>query len=92
MNIPNLVGGMYNTPYFFTYLISARAINNGIRTQFAAKLEGVALSVIANVESTAYPTGPAPVVAWGSLTSQGRYAEPVLFAWRLQSDTTIKDR
>jgi endoglucanase len=83
MNIPNLVGGMFNTPYFFTYLMSKRATDVQTAAGLRSVLDAASAAVLNSVESTAYPHGPAPNVAWGSLTSQGKYAEPLIFLNRL---------
>ena len=83
ININNLVGGMFNTPYFFTYLTTSRPVDMALRGKLRALLQATADLVVKSVEATGYPHGPASAVAWGSLTSQGRYAEPVLFLHRL---------
>eukprot|EP00041_Stephanoeca_diplocostata_P021179 m.487939 g.487939 ORF g.487939 m.487939 type:complete len:894 (-) comp21759_c0_seq4:409-3090(-) len=89
MNIPNLVGGMYNTPYFFTALISTRTVNATVRNVMETRLVSMASGVVASVAGEVYPHGPVPTIAWGSLTSQGRVAEPVLFAYRLTEDASL---
>jgi endoglucanase len=83
MSIPNLVGGMFNTPYFFTYLISKRATDVQTGAGLRSVLDAASAAVLSSVETTAYPHGPAPNVAWGSLTSQGKYAEPLIYLNRL---------
>jgi endoglucanase len=91
MNIPNVVGGMFNTPYFFTYLKSRRPTNESIRAKMRDWIRGAAEATVNSVADSVYPHGPLSVVAWGSLTSQGRYAEPVIFEYALSRNQSLID-
>ncbi len=91
INIPNLIGGMFNTAYFITYLLSSRPTNATIVSRMQAMVVSSANEGVNSVNTSAYPHGPTGVAGWGTVTVQGRYAEPLIFQYRLTGNASLLD-
>lgn len=90
-NLNLIRDGMIFGPYFFGYLITDLPTNSAIRSGLFDMLEPAADISLSYLAGNPYPVGPAPNVAWGSITNQGRYAEPMMMMYRLTGNTQYRD-
>ncbi len=82
-NLNTIGDGMVFSPYFVSYLLTARPTDASIRAGFRGWLEQRAQDVLGTLAGQPYPLGPAGAVGWGSAAAQGRYADPLIYLYRL---------
>lgn len=83
--------GMVFAPYFFGYLITERPTDTQVREGLGRILLAAASEVEETLNKSAYPIGQAGPYGWGTATNQGRYAEPLLLAYRLTKEQRYLD-
>ncbi len=82
-----ITNGMIFTPYFFGYLITNMPVDQDIKDGYTSMLQNAANSMLTESTNKSYPVGYYNSgYSWGNATSQGRYADPMIFMYRLNSD------
>ena len=90
-NIPLIQDGMIFSPYFFSYLITNLSVNQTLKDALDAMLTTQANNSLNAVNEKPYPIGSSNVYAWGTVTNQGRYADPMIYKYRLTKETQYLD-
>ncbi len=83
--------GQIFAPYFFSYLITSLPTDSVVRNGLAGLIAARANDVLGAMQASAYPNGSTYAPAWGTATAQGRYAEPLLLAYRLGGNRRLLD-
>lgn len=90
-NAETIRDGQIFAPYFFSYLITSLPTDSTIRRGLAGMIATQANAVLRALQANAYPSGTTYAPAWGSATAQGRYAEPLLLAYRINGERRLLD-
>ncbi len=84
--------GMIFTPYFFSYLITDKPVDQNIADAYTQLLSSKSDLVLNAVNTKPYPIGyNNGSYSWGSTTNQGRYADPLILMYRLTHDQKYLD-
>ncbi len=89
-SLTTYVDGMVFAPYFYSYLIAARPTDDEIRARVLQWLLDAVARMRTKAESSKYPVGAPTSASWGALTNQGRYAEPLIYLYRLTADPALR--
>ena len=90
-SLPTVVDGMVFTPYFVSYLLQTPAGRDaGTAATLDRWLANAVDTVIARAGAGKYPAGAPTQTGWGSLTNQGRYAEPLIYRYRLTGNPALR--
>ncbi len=82
-----MTDGMIFTPYFFGYLITDLPVDQGIKEAYTSMLEKSAKTMMMESTNKPYPVGYySSGYSWGNATNQGRYADPMIYMYRLNTD------
>lgn len=88
------VGGVLGNvsgPAFFGYLITDLPTIPSLKNTLTQRISTRANTWLGRLASQPYPIVTIPNYSWGSATAQGRYAEPLIYMYRLTQDDKYLD-
>jgi len=89
-SLGTIVQGMIFTPYFTSYLYTNRSTDTQTKNILMGWLQEDAQYSLNLLNNRAYPMG-AESASWGSVTAQGRYADPMIYLYRVNNDPAYID-
>lgn len=90
-NLNTIVDGMIFAPYFAPYLWTTRPTDNATRDILMKWLNNSANAVLTTYASKPYSIGAASSTSWGAVTNQGRYADALIYRYRINGDVRDRD-
>lgn len=83
--------GNVSGPAFFSYLITDLPAIASLKNTLTQRISSRANVWLGRLSSQPYPIVTIPNYSWGSATAQGRYAEPLIYMYRLTQDNQYLD-
>ncbi|UXI70256.1 glycoside hydrolase family 9 protein [Tahibacter amnicola] len=90
-NLNTIVDGMVFSPYFAPYLWTQRPTDAATRQVLMQWLRSSADGYLNADPDQPYGVGATTSVAWGGLTGQGRYADPMIYLYRVTGEGRYRD-